>query len=552
MTEKSSYAGFWRSYFVGALQNLLNFHGKGMPAGFDVEGSGPGRVLVVSWESVIAGLVPPEGSLESVHPTLLALQIVAASPSFARVCPLLRDKLVCFLPLLQPAYPSVLTSHLVETDGRVTLGDLDRFARLRLQLSRLLKARPRVRATIRVEFESFLNHCVVPDADAARRSQSLISLPLLVDADGPSASALVALASTVCTSPTPVRTSAGAEAGAILRRERYGVLVDGNYIIVRHAGVANDVLTNGDLPHWLRARTVAEQDPEFKLTSASNDLRDWLRETFKMCGHDAAARAFKKHPNLSSYSYNADTFSVLYRASVTEFIGKESKRTGESASRSEIPTRRRRIRELAVPPPEDFKTQIIGDNVLMCRKNGSVFVNVDCVNNIDIRRLIGIPRRDFVAYDEAGQPCYRFKVAPAMLYISLTVLSAQLRHPGLATRLFELYGKEDDWRRAFDAALLERKQSKRKAPPFNFEEDAYLIVHARRWKRSDFWSEFVERFPHHTEDRLRRRAAYVRYMARTYNVSAEQLHNIEWLDANVKGKTLKRFRYIYKCIKEVS
>lgn len=550
MSEKACYTGLWRHYLVAALQNLVNFHEKSMPAGFQIEGKGADRVLVISWESVVAGLVPPEGSIEAEHPTLLALQVVAASPAFETICPILRGKLSAFVPLLQPSFPTVLTTHLVETRGRVTLGDLDRFQRIRLQLSRLLKARPKVRVAIRSDFEAFLAPHVVPNVHGVHAVHTRLVLSSLVDAAGPTQSALDALATTVCTVPAGARTTNAQEAGALLRRERFGVLVDANYVIIRHTGLAQDVLANGDAPPWLRARTNAETDPEMKRISAAEDLRDWLREHFKVAGHETSARVFKKTEALKSFVYSPDAFTVLYRASVSAFVTEDAKRTGVRVSRGETPPRRRRIKELAAPLPEGFENQIAGHKVLLCRKGDVVFINVDCLNNVDLRRLVGLPRRDFIAYDVAGKPCYRFRDVPTTLYVALSVLAAHLKRAPLAGHLFATYGKVEDWNRAVEIATQVKERARVKGIPFTFEEDAYLMAHGRRWKRKEFWAEILAKFPHHTEQRLRRRSAFVRYMARTYDVSAEQLHNVAWLDANVRGRNLRRWKYIYKAIKE--
>ena len=546
---KPSADAIWQDYMVSALQNLVIHHETSLPAGFTIKGSGSNRRLLLDWDMIATGLAPPSGSIEAKHPTLLALQVVMASPAFEDVCPFTRARLGAFMPLVQPAFPSVLTSHAVEIPGRITLGDIDRFDRLRIQLSRLLRARPRARTLLRREFETLLASYVQKDAEGARSVITRLALPPLIIAAGIVDTS--ALADTICTIPMNFRTTYAEELGALMRRERYGVVVDSNYVVIRHVGVASDVLASGDRPAWLRAATMAETVYDMKLRYAAIDLRDWLRDTFKVLGLDASERLFKRIDALRSTTFNPAEFTVIYRAEATEYVNRAKTLAAKPISRGERPPRRRRIKEVTVPVPDTFKGIITTPTMMLCRRKDLVYFNIDGLSDIRVERLVNLPAKDFVAYDANGDVCYRFRDVPATLYISLSVLGAHLKQPELAAYLYERYGSGLSWQKAFDAATDVKRRKRAKAYPFTIAEDTYLALYARKWKRADFWADFLTRFPHHTQLRLRRRASFVRAVMKARSATVKQLHDVTWLDENIKGLTLKKWKSIYKAIEEL-
>jgi hypothetical protein len=534
---------------VSALQNLVTHHSGSLPAGVSFAGVTPSRRLRLDWAKLATGLLPPEGSIESSQPTLIALQLIAASPAFDAVCPLIRARLAAFGPLVQPPFPSVLSSHLVESPGHTTAGDLDRFSQVRTQLARLLRLRPRVRTLLRKEFNLLFAPYLWTGASNADLSVSELYAPAFVDAPG-----LIDnthLVDAVCTLPISCRTSYAEELAALLRRERYGVMVDNNYVVIRHEGVALDVITTGDHPAWLRAETIAEAVPEAKRISAAANLRDWLRETFRTAGQDTCVRIFERTDQLQSVSYSPANFTVIYRADASAFIKRAEKTTGQHLSRGERPPRHRRLKEITVRTPAEFADLVTTPTLSLGRKNETLFINIDAFNNIPPGLLVNLAAKDFAAYNEAGAPCYRFRDVPATLFVSLSVLATHLKQPALSAHLQRLYGSKLDWKKAFNEATDAKRRKRAKAYPFTIAEDTYLSLYARKWKRADFWGDFLKRFPHHSLARLRRRAAYVRAILNKRGTTIAQLHDAAWLDANIKGVALRRWKSIYKAIEEI-
>lgn len=554
------YSGFWPAYLVTAIQNSLLQASK-LPDAFLLGGKGTGRFLTIDWTACVAALNPMPGS--PMTPTLFALQVVYGSPAFHDVCPLLRHRLSSFEPLLLPAYPSLRTDHL-SPDGVDVLNapHVPHFDRLRQQVYRLLKGRPSVHLTLRKEFEKALVAHLGKRPKGAEPGTTYLDVSKLSVDPGLNDAAIEGLKSLRCGDAVQVRTTPSEEAAAILRLERYGAVVEKNYVVVRHTGMAEHALGLGDWPAWATAATMRTVDESARLANAADDLRNWLRRTFRALNDLSAERFFKTSTALASAGgYDPERFTVVYRQDMVDKARAEAPRAkskaqvdvdllGDTDTLSPrepfafAPKRRYILRLDGVEVPEHFED--VARRVNLARRRHVVYVNLNAFGDVPLRAVLGLPREDFIAFDEHGRSIYHFSSQPHELYVSLNVVAERLKRPAFAEWVASTHGAMTVWRNLLGLKGAKDERALLKAALFTREQDEYFLKHCARYAREAVWSEAERLMPMHSLKRMKERAKFVRFAVQRKGLTIDALRDLKRVEALFGPRGIKKWSPIYK------